>query len=52
MSNKKRPVSSPTDSTQKKKTKEVVLCPVCEDSIDDPSDNSDGDDSVFCEGFL
>ena len=39
------------DSSQKKKTKEVVICPVCEDNIDDPSDNSDGDDSVFCEGF-
>ena len=36
---------------KRKKTKEVVVCPVCEDSIDDPSDQSDGDDSVFREGY-
>ena len=50
MNNKKKPTGRPTDSIQKKKSKEVITCPVCEDSIADPSNKSDGDDSVFCEG--
>ena len=50
MNNKKKPTNRPTDSTQKKKSKELITCPVCEDSIADPSNKCDGDDSVFCEG--
>ena len=36
-----------TDLTQKKKSKEIVTCRVCEDSIAGPSNKSDGDDFVL-----
>ena len=52
MNNKKKPFNRPTDSTQKKKSKEVITCPVCEDSIADPSNKCDGDDSVFVKALV
>ena len=50
LSQQRKPISRLTDSTHKKKSKEIVTCPICEDSIADPSNKSDGDNSVFCEG--
>jgi len=50
MNNIKKSTNRSTDSTQKKKLKKVITCPVCDDSIAVSSNKSEGDDSVFCEG--
>ena len=47
----KRPRSKDSSNQQEKKSKRNTTCPICEDTIKEPSKHRKGDDSIYCEGY-
>ena len=47
----KRPRSKDSSNQQEKKSKRNTTCPICEDTIKEPSKYRKGNDSIYCEGY-
>ena len=47
----KRPRSKDSSNQQEKRSKRNTTCPICEDTIKEPSKHKKGEDSIYCEGY-
>ena len=50
-SKRKRPVdTTPPNQGVGKKTKESIICPLCDEPIIEPGEDTEGQDAIYCEG--
>ena len=47
----KRPRSKDSSNQREKKSKKNTICPICEETIKEPTKYKRGDDSIYCEGY-
>ena len=47
----KRPRSKDSSNQQEKKSKRNTTCPICEDTIKEPSKYKKSNDSIYCEEY-
>ena len=47
----KRPRSKDGQTNHEKKAKRNTICPICDETIKEPTKHRKGDDAIYCEGY-
>jgi len=47
----KRPRSKDGQTNREKKAKRNTICPICDETIKEPTKHRKGDDAIYCEGY-